>query len=74
MNNRPSPNKTRQIGFLVLILVLLVRPTGLFGGREFAFLKLKTGGIRVFTVKTFTNWVKGLFTRKEKKVKEEAAK
>ena len=24
MNNRPSPNKTRQIGFLVLILVLLL--------------------------------------------------
>ena len=24
MNNRPSPNKTRQIGFLVLIFVLLL--------------------------------------------------
>ena len=58
----------------LLLCIILFRPTGLFGGREFAFLKLKTGGIRVFTVKTFTNWVKGLFTRKEKKVKEEAAK
>lgn len=58
----------------LLLCIILFRPTGLFGGREFAFLKLKTGGIRVFTVKTFANWVKGLFTRKEKKVKEEAAK
>ena len=55
----------------LLLVIILYRPTGLFGGREFAFLKLKTGGIKVFHVSTFTNWVKGLFHKKEKK---EAAK
>jgi branched-chain amino acid transport system permease protein len=57
----------------LLLCIILFRPTGLFGGREFAFLQLKTGGIRVFHVSTFTNWVKGLF-RGEKRVKEGAGK
>ncbi len=56
---------------LLLLIIILFRPTGMFGGREFAFLKLKTGGIKVFHVSTFTNWVKGLFRRKPK---EEVAK
>lgn len=30
----------------LLLCIILFRPMGLFGGREFAFLKLKTGGIQ----------------------------
>lgn len=32
---------------LLLILIILFRPLGIFGGREFGFLKLKTGGIKI---------------------------
>lgn len=32
----------------LLLCIILFRPAGLFGGREFGFLKLKTGGIKVF--------------------------
>ena len=51
---------------------ILFRPTGMFGGREFAFLKLKTGGIKVFHWSTFTNWITGK-NRKAKKAAKEAA-
>jgi branched-chain amino acid transport system permease protein len=30
----------------LLVVIILFRPVGMFGGKEFAFLKLKTGGIR----------------------------
>ena len=53
---------------MLLLIIILFRPTGMFGGREFAFLKLKTGGIKVFHASTFTNWVKGLFHKKAKEV------
>ena len=53
---------------MLLLIIILFRPTGMFGGREFAFLKLKTGGIKVFHANTFTNWVKGLFHKKAKEV------
>lgn len=56
---------------ILLLVIILFRPTGMFGGREFAFLKLKTGGIKVFHVSTFTNWIKNLF---HKKKGEEAAR
>lgn len=31
----------------LLLCIILYRPVGLFGGKEFAFLKLKTGGIKL---------------------------
>ena len=49
---------------VLLLVIILFRPTGMFGGREFAFLKLKTGGIKVFHANTFTNWLKNLFGKK----------
>ena len=57
----------------LLLAIILFRPTGMFGGREFAFLKLKTGGIKVFHWSTFTNWITGK-NRKAKKAAKEAAK
>lgn len=36
----------------LLLCIILFRPTGIFGGREFAFLKLKTGGIKQFGFKS----------------------
>ncbi len=56
----------------LLLIIIIFRPTGLFGGREFAFLKMKTGGVKVFHAKTPILWVKSLFNKKEKK--EAAAK
>ena len=44
----------------LLVVIILFRPVGMFGGKEFAFLKLKTGGIRHIG---FSN----LFQRKSKK-------
>ena len=44
----------------MLLCIILFRPVGLFGGREFAFLKLKTGGIKVFGMDT----IKNLFRKK----------
>lgn len=37
----------------LLLCIILFRPVGLFGGKEFAFLKLKTGGIRSIG---FSSW------------------
>ena len=53
---------------MLLLFIILFRPTGMFGGREFAFLKLKTGGIKVFHANTPIEWFKN-----RKKDKEEAA-
>ena len=39
----------------LLLFIILFRQKGMFGGREFAFLKLKTGGIQVFGMKTIKN-------------------
>jgi len=58
----------------LLLCIILFRPTGLFGGREFAFLKLKTGGIKVFHVSTFTDWITGASRKKDVEKKEGAAK
>jgi branched-chain amino acid transport system permease protein len=38
---------------VLLVCVILFRPLGLFGGREFAFLKLNTGGIRNVGFRSF---------------------
>ena len=56
----------------LLLIIIIYRPTGIFGGREFAFLKLKTGGVKVFHANTPILWLKSLGKKKEKK--EEAAK
>ena len=53
---------------LLLVLIILFRPTGLFGGREFSFLGLKTGGIKVFHISDLWSWIG------KKKSAEEAAK
>lgn len=50
----------------LLLCIIIFRPTGLFGGREFAFLNLKTGGIRVFHWSTLVDGVKKLFRIKSK--------
>ncbi len=39
----------------LLLCIILFRPVGLFGGKEFAFLKLKTGGIKVFGFSSLKN-------------------
>ena len=41
----------------LLLCIILFRPTGIFGGIEFAFLKLKTGGIKQFGFKSL-KWKK----------------
>ena len=57
----------------LLLCIILFRPTGLFGGREFAFLKLKTGGPKIFHFSTITDFFKGL-GKKNKAAKETVAK
>lgn len=42
---------------LLLVLIILFRPTGLFGGREFSFLGLKTGGIKTFHISDLWSWI-----------------
>ncbi len=42
---------------LLLVLIILFRPTGLFGGREFSFLGLKTGGIKIFHFSDLWSWI-----------------
>ena len=42
---------------LLLVLIILFRPTGLFGGREFSFLGLKTGGIKTFRISDLWSWI-----------------
>lgn len=37
----------------LLVAIILFKPSGLFGGREFAFLKLNTGGIKEIGLKNF---------------------
>ena len=44
----------------LLLFIILFRRRGMFGGREFAFLKLNTGGIQVFGIRT----IKSLFRSK----------
>lgn len=39
----------------LLLCIILFRPVGLFGGKELAFLKLKTGGIKVFGFSSLKN-------------------
>ena len=51
---------------LLLLCIILFRPTGLFGGREFAFLNLKSGGIRTVGWKQFVEWVSSLRHRPRK--------
>lgn len=50
----------------LLLCIILFRPTGIFGGREFAFLKLKTGGIKVFGFSSLK--FKGRKTKKDMEV------
>ena len=42
---------------LLLVLIILFRPTGLFGGREFSFLGLNTGGIKTFSISDLWSWI-----------------
>lgn len=51
---------------ILLVLIILFRQEGMFGGKEFAFLKMKTGGIKNIG---FSN-----FMRKPKKPLENSAK
>jgi len=39
----------------LLLCIILFRPAGLFGGKELAFLKLKTGGIKVYGFSSLKN-------------------
>lgn len=39
----------------LLLCIILFRPAGLFGGKEFAFLKLKTGGVKVYGFSSLKN-------------------
>ncbi len=39
----------------LLLCIILFRPVGLFGGKELAFLKLKTGGVKVFGFSSLKN-------------------
>ena len=48
---------------LLLLCIILFRPTGLFGGHEFAFLHLKTGGVIQVGIRQIAEWGKGLAGR-----------
>ncbi|HWS29459.1 MAG TPA: branched-chain amino acid ABC transporter permease [Clostridia bacterium] len=39
----------------LLLCIILFRPVGLFGGKELAFLKLKTGGVKAFGFSSLKN-------------------
>ena len=51
---------------LLLLCVILLQPKGLFGGKEFAWLKLKTGGVQEFYFHDIIDWIKGIGKKKEK--------
>ena len=52
----------------LLLIIILFRPTGIFGGKEFGFLKLKTGGVKVVGFKS----ISGIFKKKPVKETTEA--
>ncbi len=51
----------------LLVCIILFRPTGMFGGKEFAFLKVKTGGIQLIGLSNL-----GDLFKKNKKAQEAA--